>query len=90
VLHVRRGDPDVDGWGEWAVRPDGIVTGHAVYEGRLLCDLCGRAAYMVPPAAERYATASRGQCRREDRALTDAGRVGRPRGADLAGPRPLG
>jgi hypothetical protein len=42
ALHVRRGDPQVDGWGDWAVRPDGVVTGRAVYDGRVLCDLCGR------------------------------------------------
>jgi hypothetical protein len=43
VLHVRRGDPGVEGWGDWAVRPDGVVTGRAMYGGRVLCDLCGRA-----------------------------------------------
>jgi hypothetical protein len=42
VLHVRRGDSNVDGWGDWAVRPDGVVTGRAFYDGEVLCDLCGR------------------------------------------------
>jgi hypothetical protein len=42
VLHVQRGDSHVDGWGDWAVRPDGIVTGRAFYDGEVLCDLCGR------------------------------------------------
>lgn len=42
VLHVAPGDPGVEGHGEWATRPDGIVTGRAMYFGRVLCDLCGR------------------------------------------------
>jgi hypothetical protein len=42
VLHVQRGDSHVDGWGDWAVRPDGVVTGRACYDGEVLCDLCGR------------------------------------------------
>jgi hypothetical protein len=44
VLHVRIGDPGVRGSGEWAVRPDGIVTSRQVVHGRMLCDVCGQAA----------------------------------------------
>jgi len=43
VLHVRIGDPGVHGSGEWAVRPDGIVTSRQVVQGRMLCDVCGQA-----------------------------------------------
>lgn len=48
VLHVCDDDRRVSGRGEWAVRPDGIVTGRARYEGRVLCDLCGRVGRAVP------------------------------------------
>ena len=36
VLHVRAGDPDVHGSGDWAVRPDGIRTSRARYGDRML------------------------------------------------------
>jgi hypothetical protein len=43
VLHVRVGGPAVRGsGGEWAVRPDAVVTSRAMYAGRMLCDICGR------------------------------------------------
>ncbi len=42
VLHVSTDDPRVEGHGDWATRPDGIVTGRGVYYGEVLCDLCGR------------------------------------------------
>jgi hypothetical protein len=42
VLHVRRGDPQIFGSGEWAVRADGIVTSRRLVNGRMLCDVCGR------------------------------------------------
>jgi len=42
VLHVRLGDPRVRGSGEWAVRPDGVVTSRRRVGERMLCDLCGR------------------------------------------------
>lgn len=42
VLHVRVGDPGVNGrGGNWAER-DGHVVGRARYRGRMLCDDCGR------------------------------------------------
>ena len=41
-LHVRVGDRNVSGTGEWAVRHDGVVTSRAMYAGQMLCDLCGR------------------------------------------------
>lgn len=40
VLHVAAGDPGVEGNGEWATRPDGIVTSHGIYGGWVVCDLC--------------------------------------------------
>ena len=42
VLHVRRGDACVSGAGEWAVRPDGVVTSRRLVNGQMLCDVCGR------------------------------------------------
>ncbi len=42
VLHVRAGDPGVCGRGEWALRPDGVLTSRGVYGGRVMCDVCGR------------------------------------------------
>jgi hypothetical protein len=42
VLHVRRGDPRVFGAGEWALRPDGVVTSRRLVGGQMLCDVCGR------------------------------------------------
>ncbi len=42
VLHVRVREAGVVGHGEWAVRPDGVVTSRAMYAGRMLCDICGR------------------------------------------------
>ena len=43
VLHVRARRPGVFGAGEWATRPDGIVTSRGRYGARVLCDICGRA-----------------------------------------------
>lgn len=40
VLHVRVGDPQVFGAGEWAVRPDGVVTSRRLVHGRMVCDVC--------------------------------------------------
>jgi hypothetical protein len=42
VLHVRSGDARVFGAGEWAVRPDGVVTSRRLVGGQMLCDVCGR------------------------------------------------
>lgn len=42
VLHVRPGEPHVVGSGEWAVRPDGVVTSRKLVGSQMLCDVCGR------------------------------------------------
>jgi hypothetical protein len=42
VLHVRVGDPGVTGSGHWAVLSSGITLGRGLYDGRYLCDRCGR------------------------------------------------
>lgn len=42
-LHVRSGEPGVQGVGNWATCPDGHLVGRARYGGRMLCDDCGRA-----------------------------------------------
>ena len=42
VLHVRARRPGIVGAGEWATRPDGIVTSRGRYGDRVLCDVCGR------------------------------------------------
>ena len=44
VLHVRAGDPGVRGSGEWAVRPDGVVTSRRLAGGRIVCDVCAGVA----------------------------------------------
>lgn len=41
LLHVRVGDPGVEGTGNWAVLPDGALIGRGVYDGVFLCDRCG-------------------------------------------------
>jgi hypothetical protein len=51
VLHVRAQRPGVIGAGEWAVRPDGIVTSRGRYGARVLCDICGRAGWPAPERA---------------------------------------
>jgi hypothetical protein len=40
MLHVRCGDPQVSGAGEWATRPDGVVTSRRLVQGRMVCDVC--------------------------------------------------
>ena len=44
VLHVRAGERGVRGAGEWAVRPDGVVTSRRRVGGEMFCDVCARAA----------------------------------------------
>lgn len=43
MLHVRSGDPGVRGEGNWARLPNGLMVGRFRYNGRVLCDFCGRA-----------------------------------------------
>ena len=43
-LHVRAADPAVGGFGHWAEMPDGRVIGRGLYDGKFLCDPCGRVA----------------------------------------------
>ena len=43
VLHVRAGEPGVEGFGNWAVLPSGVQVGRGRYESRYLCDRCGKA-----------------------------------------------
>ena len=52
VLHVRVGDAGVVGHGEWAVRPDAVVTSRAMYAGRMLCDLCSRSSGLTESGGE--------------------------------------
>jgi hypothetical protein len=40
VLHVRAGDLNVKGNGNWAETPDGIVTGRQRVQSIMLCDRC--------------------------------------------------
>ena len=42
-LHVRAGDPRVQGAGNWATLSDGRVVGRGRYGEQILCDPCGRA-----------------------------------------------
>ncbi len=40
VLHVRPGDPNVRGSGNWARFTDGRIVGRRRVESTMLCDLC--------------------------------------------------
>ena len=42
VLHVRAGEPGVEGFGNWAVLPSGVQVGRGRCAGTYLCDRCGR------------------------------------------------
>jgi hypothetical protein len=50
VLHVRAGEPGVEGFGNWAVLPSGVQVGRGRYAGTYLCDQCGRAHRAVASA----------------------------------------
>jgi hypothetical protein len=39
-LHVRPEDPQVRGWGNWAVFANGLIIGRRRIEDRILCDRC--------------------------------------------------
>ncbi len=39
-LHVRPGDPNVQGSGNWAQFPDGTIIGRRRVESTMLCDRC--------------------------------------------------
>ena len=41
VLHVRPGDPNVRGSGNWAQFEDGTIIGRRRVESTMLCDRCG-------------------------------------------------
>ena len=43
MLHVRAGDPGVEGFGNWAVLPSGVLVGRGRYARTYLCDQCGKA-----------------------------------------------
>jgi hypothetical protein len=44
VFHVRVGDRNVRGFGDWATLKDGTTVSHRWIDGELLCDLCSRTA----------------------------------------------
>ena len=39
-LHVRPGDPGVEGQGNWVKHSSGLTIGRRVVDGRYLCDPC--------------------------------------------------
>jgi hypothetical protein len=39
-FHVRVGDPNVNGFGDWETLKSGITVSHRWIDGHLLCDLC--------------------------------------------------
>ena len=41
-LHVRAGDPGVDGAGNWATLRNGRIVGRGRYDEHTLCDPCGQ------------------------------------------------
>ena len=44
MFHVRVGDRNVSGFGDWATLKDGTTVSHRWIDGELLCDLCSRPA----------------------------------------------
>jgi hypothetical protein len=44
VLHVRAGDLNVKGNGNWAETPDGFITGRQRVQTLMLCDRCATRA----------------------------------------------
>jgi len=44
VLHVRAGDVNVKGNGNWAETPDGFITGRQRVHSVMLCDRCATRA----------------------------------------------
>jgi hypothetical protein len=40
VLHVQPGDMNIEGNGNWAETPDGIITGRQQVQTVMLCDRC--------------------------------------------------
>jgi len=48
-FHVRVGDPQVKGFGDWATLADGTTVSHRWIRGELLCDLCAREALRRKP-----------------------------------------
>ena len=40
ALHVKPGDANVEGSGNWAETADGIITGRQQVEAVMLCDQC--------------------------------------------------
>ena len=51
LLHVREGDPGVQGSGNWAQLGNGRIVGRGIYIGLYFCDDCRREwrAVTVPP-----------------------------------------
>lgn len=49
AFHVRVGDTQVAGFGDWATLTDGTTVSHRWIRGELLCDLCAREALKRRP-----------------------------------------
>ena len=49
VFHVRVGDPDVRGFGDWASTEAGVTVSHRWINGQLVCDLCAARATGTRP-----------------------------------------
>jgi hypothetical protein len=48
TFHVRVGDRNVRGFGDWATLGNGTTVSHRWIRGELLCDLCAAAALRQP------------------------------------------
>jgi hypothetical protein len=48
AFHVRVGDPQVAGFGDWASLADGTTVSHRWVNGELLCDHCANCARSAP------------------------------------------
>lgn len=58
-FHVTVGDPNVQGFGDWATLANGITVSHRWVDARLLCDLCARHAVVrIQLSSDTFANAA--------------------------------
>ena len=53
TFHVRVGDRNVRGFGDWATLANGTTVSHRWIRGELLCDLCAAEALKWPAQPQR-------------------------------------
>ena len=57
VLHVSPGDLNVEGSGNWAETPDGLIIGRQQVEAVLLCDQCAARVITGELTVQRHSAA---------------------------------